>query len=266
MLVLLLTLQRFGRRQWGYISELTTKDHSVSLHPVNPNGTLSQDEVDIDFDPNDKVHSSWALLGRATTVVGAKRHDDETAGEEHTDTVADTKVKDHEDDVIGTAEVQASGGTSSLERGIGANSEADEELRKEWDAFCKSRDEYREAFAKAIKSRDLVMKVSWPETSRVEEWRIIKHAHTLGEEDKFIKGHIPEVRYARDLGRYSTRHIRSFLGLEDDGSPGTRTLRLVVMNRLRPIFDLDGEEFWNAFWQCVACMHYPSCLEPALTQ
>ena len=48
-------------------------DHSISLHPVNLDGTLSTDEVDIDIDLDDKVHSSWALLGRATTVVGAKR-------------------------------------------------------------------------------------------------------------------------------------------------------------------------------------------------
>ena len=26
------------------------------------------------------------------------------------------------------------------------------------------------------------------------------------------------------------------------------------MNRLWPIYDLDGEQFWAAFWQCVVCM------------
>ncbi|KAF9644859.1 hypothetical protein BDM02DRAFT_3102266, partial [Thelephora ganbajun] len=71
----------------------------------------------------------------------------------------------------------------------------------------------------------------------------------------FIKGHIPEVKYARDLNRYSTQHIRKFLGLQPDRNTGTRTLRLIVMNRLRPIYDLDGEHFWTVFWQCVAC-HY----------
>ena len=227
------------------------------MNPVNLDGTLGTDEVDIDFDPGDKVHSSWSLLGRATTVVGAKRHKRDgngTAEGERTDYVADTKVKAHGDDIVGIPE-----------EGSGASSGADGELRKKWNAFYEDRNKYRKAFSNKIKSHPLVLKISWPETSRVEEWKIIKHAHTLGKEDQFIEGHIPEVRYARDLGRYSTRHIRAFLGLPDDGSTGTRTLRLIVMNRLRPIFDLDGEEFWNAFWQCVACMCYTSRLEPVLT-
>ena len=236
------------------------------MHPVNPDGTLSEDEVDIDFDPDNKVHSSWALLGRATTVLGAKRHggDNNGAAEgEHTENVANPIVKDHED--IRISKVQDSEVTSSVKEGAGASNGADEKLRHEWDAFYEARDKYRKVFAKAIKSHDLVLKVSWPETSRVEEWKIIKRAHTLSKEDKFIRGHIPEVRYARDLGRYSTQHIRTFLSLQDDGSTGTRTLRLIVMNRLRPIFDLDGEEFWNVFWQCVACMCCTSRLDSALT-
>jgi len=43
--------------------------------------------------------------------------------------------------------------------------------------------------------------------------------------------------------------------LQQDGSSGTRTLRLIAMSRLWPIYDLGGEQFWNAFWQCVTC-HY----------
>ena len=71
ILILLLVLQRFDHHQWGKISELTTKDHSVLLHPVNMDGTLCKGEVGVIFHPEDKVHSRWSLLGRATTVVGA---------------------------------------------------------------------------------------------------------------------------------------------------------------------------------------------------
>jgi len=259
MLVLLLILQRFGRRQWGQISELTAEDHSVSLHPTNADGTLGKDKVGVNFHPEDKVHSSWALLGRATTVVGASRKgegDNATTKGEH------TEVKD---DVVGAASRKGSegiqraqgedagSGTAEIDPGCSVDNEADEELREELDPYCQARDEYRRARDKIIKAHNLVLKVSWPETSRLEEWRVIGHAKTLGEDDKFIRGHIPEVKYARDLGRYSTHHIRDFLGIQPEGCPGTRTLRLIVMNRLRPIYDLDGEHFWKVFWQCVAC-------------
>ena len=260
ILVLLLVLQRFGRRQWGYISELTTDNHSVLLHPVNPDGTLGEDEVGVNFYPDDEIHSSWTLLGRATTVVGANRN------EEGNDGITEgepAKVHDGVGNGVasgkGPEDMQRIRGetgkvTSHAKDGVGAVS------------YFQARDDYREARDKIIEMHNLVLKVSWPESSRLEEWRVIKHAQALGESDKFIRGHIPEVKCARDLDRYSTHHIRRFLGLEPDGRSGTRTLRLVVMKRLRPIHDLDGEHFWKTFWQCFACKctlyTVPSSLRP----
>jgi len=122
-----------------------------------------------------------------------------------------------------------------------------------WRIHIQARDAYRKAYSNTIKKRNLVLKISWPEMSRPAEWMIIGHAQTLGKSDKFIEGHIPVVRFARDFDRYSTRHIRTFLGLRKEKNLGTRTLRLIVMNRLRPIYDLGGKEFWDAFWQCFAC-------------
>ena len=220
LLVLLLALQRFGRSQWGHISELATESHSVPLHPVDADGTLCEGEVAVNFYPGDRVHSGWALPSRAITVVGAKA--------------------DEEDDIKNSPTVR--------------QIDADQQQGEGWDAFYRSRNKYREAYAETIRSHGLVLKVSWPETSRVEEWKIIGHAQTLGKNDKFIKGHIPEVKYAGDFNRYSTEHVRRFLGLPQDERPGTRTLRLTVMKRLWPIYNLDGEQFWGAFWQCVACM------------
>ena len=72
-LALLLILQRFGRRQWGYVPELNTEDRRVLLHPVNPDGTLGKDKVAINFDPDDEVYSTWTLFSRATNVVGANK-------------------------------------------------------------------------------------------------------------------------------------------------------------------------------------------------
>jgi hypothetical protein len=106
------------------------------------------------------------------------------------------------------------------------------------------------------KTHDLILKISWPETSRVAEWRVVAHAQGLGKADEFIRGHIPEVKYGRDFDQYSTQRIRDFLDLQHGKESGTRTLRLIVMNRLRPIHDLDGEQLWDAFWDCFACRRF----------
>ena len=277
MLVLLLVLQRFGRRQWGYIPELATEDHHVLLHPVNADGTLSEGKVAINFDPNDKVHSAWALLGRATTVIGAnkvKEGSGGTAEEDYTRELAHVRT---EEDIAGDSRrrdvedprrsQEGSGndngsfpndhctglGTTRIKYSIGVS---DDKLTEDWVKFYQARDKYRGACATILESRNLVLKVSWPETSRIAEWKTITHARTLGENDKFIKDHIPEVKSGRDLGHYSTNRIRCFLGFQrpGDANPGTRTLRLIVMDRLWPIHDLDGEQFWKAFWECVLCM------------
>jgi len=132
----------------------------------------------------------------------------------------------------------------------------DPALVEAWRLYNEARDAYQETCGNVIKTHNLVLKVSWPETSRPAEWEIISRAQVLGKDDKFIRDHIPVVEYARELDRYSTRHIRQFLNLPIDKGPGTRTLRLTAMKRLRPIYDLDGKQFWDAFWQCVACMRF----------
>ena len=255
-LVLLLVLQRFGRRQWGRIPELTEENHTVLLHPVDTGGTLSEEEVDVNFYPEDKINSSRSLLGRATTVVGASRKgEDGPVG----------PVPRNSPEEIQRAKGEAGKDSGGVEDGdgVGGTDQTEHDpsvfvdgptVAEVLHVYNQARDAYREAYGKIIKVHNMVLKISWPETSRPAEWEIIGHARTLGKNDKFIKGHIPVVKYARDLDRYSTQHIRNFLDLRKE--KGTRTLRLIVMNRLRPIYDLDGKEFWDAFWQCFACEHF----------
>ena len=281
MLVLLLVLQRFGRRQWGWISELSTEDYTVSLHPINGYRTLGGDEVGVKFYPEDNVHSSRTLFGRGTTVVVANRNAEDKGGTavgEHTeahgevenDMIVVASRKGSED--VQWMEGEAGKGTGSArDNGAGAgmteihpkiwpghavNDEMDGELIEEWRAYYRARDDYREAHGKVVEMHNLVLKLSWLKASRLEEWKLIKQAERLGKDEKFIGGHTPEVSCARDFGHYSTRRTRDFLGLQQGGSPGTLTPRLIVMNRLRPIYDLDGEEFWKAYWECVACMRF----------
>jgi len=249
VLVLLLVLQRFGRCQWGEIPEITSEKHSTLLYAVTEDGTLGSEEASVDFHPEDKVHSRWTLLGRATTVIGAsirRKGSGRRAKEGHVearhetgDDVAETTANKDPEELKADEVIPSAGGA----RGEG----------REQSASDQARDAHQRACDGVIKAHDLVLKIYWPETSRLREWQIIAHAQALGKTDKFIKGHVPEIKYARDFDQYSTRHIRDFLNLQDDKQAGTRTLRLVVMSRLRPIHDLRGEQLWDVFWECFAC-------------
>ena len=73
MPILLVILRRFECYQWGYISKLTTENHSVLLHPINADETLGGNNVGAKFYLEGKVHSRRTLLGRATTVIGTNR-------------------------------------------------------------------------------------------------------------------------------------------------------------------------------------------------
>jgi len=223
--------------------------------------------VGVNFYPEDKVHSGWSLLGRATTVVGASASGgDGNGGPECQDAakggiIGGTSREDPGD--IRRTEGEArkvDDSTESLrEAGSADPTEGDPRNTVSNPAptpYSQARDAYREAYGIIAKTHNLILKISWPEASRPSEWEIIGHAQTLGKNDKFIKGHIPVVEYARELDRYSTHHIRNFLSLRANNNIGTRALRLTVMKRLRPIYDLDGKQFWVAFWQCVACMYF----------
>ena len=240
------------------------------------------------FFPDDEVHSSWTLLGRATTVVGANRKEDD--GRDIEGDSGEIHCKGEDNDTIGNAVREdpgdierAQGGFDETSGGVGENtspggidttrcdpsSATDESTTAEiWHAYNQARDAYRKASSDIIKSHNLILKISWPEVSRPEEWKIIGHARALGKSDEFIEGHIPVVHHARDFDRYSTRHIRDFLNIgpaKGQQGKGTRILRLIVMDRLRPIYDLEEEQFWKAFWQCVACMCCPLVSQPPLT-
>jgi len=207
-------------------------EHSILLHPVNADGTLSEDKVGVNFHPEDNIHSGWSILGRATTVLGA-------------DVKGSGSGVPTEGGLVESAKANRGGSSNTVDGGGRMRS-----------LLGTARDAYRKARDDTIKKHNLILKISWPETSRVAEWRIVAHAQTLGKTDKFIRGHIPEVKFGRDFDRYSTQHIRDFLDLQQKQA-GTRTLRLIVMKRLRPIHDLDGKQFWDAFWQCFLCACFP---------
>ncbi|KAF8877380.1 hypothetical protein BD779DRAFT_1448596 [Infundibulicybe gibba] len=97
----------------------------------------------------------------------------------------------------------------------------------------------------------MVAKLYWPQKSRVPEAKILEEAYRIGKGNARIEGHLPELIYTHDFDEYSTKHIRTLLGMDTEGSD--RVLRLIVFCRLYPITNLVGAEFWDAFWDCFRC-------------
>lgn len=202
----------------------------------------------VNFHPTDKVYSGWSLLGRATTVVGASAEgvgSDPPAREGYAESL----------EMVGDSVIESTvdGNPEEVKTGEADSGDTDNGEDRVRGALDEARDAYRKACDDIIKAHNLVLKISWPETSRIPEWMIVAHAQTLGETDEFIRGHVPDVKYGRNFDQYSTQRIRNFLKLQHDERVGTRTLRLIVMKRLRPIHDLNGEQLWDAFWQCFTC-------------
>jgi Fungal protein kinase len=108
---------------------------------------------------------------------------------------------------------------------------------------------------------ELVVKVYWPEASRVREGEIIETARQIAKQNDVVNGHIPDLICSHDFGEYSTKGIRTALGIV---SKGQRLLRVMLFRRLYPITDLTGEKFWQAFWECYFCKCTPALCCSAL--
>ena len=99
---------------------------------------------------------------------------------------------------------------------------------------------------------DMIAKFSWPEETRTSEVEIIEKARGIGEADKLVGGHIPEMLGNIDPPYLtcSTRIIRAFLNLD---TAGARVLRVIVFPRLKELRYLDEEDMLMAFLDCFFC-------------
>ena len=104
--------------------------------------------------------------------------------------------------------------------------------------------------SKLREGNNLVVKIYWPEESRMSEVEIIKKAKEYGETIKFIGDHIPYTVCHRDPKFLcsSTKTIRQFLGLPIDGS---RCLCIIVFRRLQSIKELKEKDMLTAYLQCL---------------
>jgi hypothetical protein len=101
---------------------------------------------------------------------------------------------------------------------------------------------------------DLVVKVSWPEAVRVSEPEMLEKVHGIAQHNGDVNGHVPEMIWSKKFEDTSTAKIRERLGLPTGGS---RVLYMMILRKLKPITELDGDKFLYAWWETVKCESLP---------
>ncbi|KAF8837585.1 hypothetical protein BDN67DRAFT_1013749 [Paxillus ammoniavirescens] len=99
----------------------------------------------------------------------------------------------------------------------------------------------------------MVAKVYWAEEAQISEDEILGKVKGVAEKDEAVRGHAPDVLLAKG-STVSTSTIRKALGLEDPNK-GSRTLFLLICKKLSPTKELQGDNLFDAWRQCVLC-HY----------
>ncbi|KZP34650.1 hypothetical protein FIBSPDRAFT_13352 [Athelia psychrophila] len=106
---------------------------------------------------------------------------------------------------------------------------------------------------------EFVLKVGWPESTRISEVQIIAKAKEIADQEPegkhYITGHLPEVICSKDLPEsYATGTIRTALGLlPKQMRGGSRTCRLTVFVKLRMLTGLPPLHFLSLFRPIVTC-------------
>jgi hypothetical protein len=93
----------------------------------------------------------------------------------------------------------------------------------------------------------MVTKIYWPNEGRLNEEQIIQRAA----ETPGVSDHLPRVFGSCD--GYRTAKIREGLGILRTTNQPCRVLRVLILERLCPITELQGESFIKAWLQCVLC-------------
>ncbi|OAX35651.1 hypothetical protein K503DRAFT_745613 [Rhizopogon vinicolor AM-OR11-026] len=110
-------------------------------------------------------------------------------------------------------------------------------------------------------TKDLVAKLYWPEEMRRSKPDILKEVYKItdgeregmtAEERQQVAGHVPEMVWFHKFEETSTANIRRALGI-GDAERGSRVFYVIVFRKLRPITDLSGDQFLNAWWHTVFC-------------
>ncbi len=120
----------------------------------------------------------------------------------------------------------------------------------------------------ALSDTQLVTKFLWADNTHLSEGTIIARALDRGEGDERIENHIPKVLDEKEHDQYNTGTVRQKLGIplrkrhlqvNSAEVDVYRVLRVLTMERLKPIQTLEGEAFVRAWWQCTLGTFCSTC-------
>ena len=107
-------------------------------------------------------------------------------------------------------------------------------------------------------SRDLALKIYWPEEERPDEAKTISQA-IAKRADPDIYNHLPTVYATQDFA-CRTGAVREALQVQNEAGSQSRVLRVTVFTFLVPITSLSKHEFIRAWLDCVRCECYKTWL------
>ncbi|OJA15128.1 hypothetical protein AZE42_14045 [Rhizopogon vesiculosus] len=103
----------------------------------------------------------------------------------------------------------------------------------------------------------MVAKVFWVEEQHTSEPDILKKVYEIAEEQDAVKGHVPHLLWHRKFKEPMSK-IREALGISEPAEGG-RVLYILVFRKLKPITELKGTEFFDAWRQCIMCHYCYAC-------
>ena len=107
---------------------------------------------------------------------------------------------------------------------------------------------------KLLHKGSMVAKLYWAEETRISEVDILKKVKQA-EKNIVVKGHVPDLlfEYKFPLSTATVRQKLDFDKTSTVTSKGSRTFWFLVFPKLQPIKELQGNELFSAWRQCVLC-------------
>ncbi|KAG0696690.1 hypothetical protein DFH29DRAFT_1082776 [Suillus ampliporus] len=103
-----------------------------------------------------------------------------------------------------------------------------------------------------IEEDGMVAKIFWGEEQRTSEPEILSKVFDIADkEQETVKGHVPQLLWHCKV-KNPTSAVRQALNLVEP-TKGSRVLYILVFRKLRPITELDGEDFFTVWRQCILC-------------
>ncbi|KAG1739397.1 uncharacterized protein EDB91DRAFT_1248752 [Suillus paluster] len=102
-----------------------------------------------------------------------------------------------------------------------------------------------------VQKDGMVAKIFWGEEQRTSEPDILKVVEEIAKKEKTVEGHVPHLLWHHEF-KNPTSAVRKALGIAEP-TKGSRVLYILVFRRFLPITDLEGEEFFNVWRQCILC-------------